>query len=145
VWQHRSPPEQGGGLWSHGTHGSTGAILCGEAGSGAAGRVAAPEPSSVGMWDLEPCDAWQHVDAHSALCLGLKLVRGGTWSTGYWQWPSGHLRKGCESPGGASILFPRTTLLNFCLGGWRQRAAPWRRLWQSMCYCAFAAETRRSP
>jgi hypothetical protein len=44
TWQRRSPYEQGGRIQSRGTHGSTGALLSREAGSGAAGHMAAPEP-----------------------------------------------------------------------------------------------------
>jgi hypothetical protein len=42
TWQHRSPPAQGGGIWSRVTRGSIRALPSREAGSGAAGHVAVP-------------------------------------------------------------------------------------------------------
>jgi hypothetical protein len=43
VWRLRSCPEPGGGSWSNGTRGGSGATLCQKARAGATGRVAAPE------------------------------------------------------------------------------------------------------
>jgi hypothetical protein len=60
TWQHRSPLEQGGGVRSYVTHGSIGALLSWEAGSGAMGHMAAPEPASIGRQGPESCDMWQH-------------------------------------------------------------------------------------
>jgi hypothetical protein len=48
TWLRQSPPQRGVEVRSRGTHGNTGALLNGKAGSGAAGRVATSEPSSVG-------------------------------------------------------------------------------------------------
>jgi hypothetical protein len=45
VCQHRSPPRRGGAVRCQGTHGSTRALLDGEAGSNAEGCVAALELS----------------------------------------------------------------------------------------------------
>jgi hypothetical protein len=45
VCQHRSPLRRGGAVRCRGTHGRTRALLDGEAGSNAKGRVAALEPS----------------------------------------------------------------------------------------------------
>jgi hypothetical protein len=59
TWQRWSPPEQGGGVWCRGTHSSVGALPSREAGSGAAGHVAVPEPSRAGRQDLQPWDMWQ--------------------------------------------------------------------------------------
>jgi hypothetical protein len=47
------------GVHNHRTCGGTGALTCKEVGSGATGRVAAPEPSYVGRWGTELWDAWQ--------------------------------------------------------------------------------------
>jgi hypothetical protein len=82
---HWSPPKWGERVWSCGTHGSTGALLSREVGSGAAGHVTAQEPSSAGRQGSEPQDMWQHVVARPAPCLGLMPVCGGTQSTGYQQ------------------------------------------------------------
>jgi hypothetical protein len=60
AWRPRSPPAQGGEVQSHGTRGGPGALPRREAGSGAAGRVAVPEPSRTGRRDPELQDAWQH-------------------------------------------------------------------------------------
>jgi hypothetical protein len=49
----QSPVEQGGWVWSCRTHGSPGALLGWEAGSGAAGHMVVPEPSSTGKWGPE--------------------------------------------------------------------------------------------
>jgi hypothetical protein len=43
TWQHHSCPEPGGGSWSHGTRGGSGAALGQEAGAGAAGHMVTPE------------------------------------------------------------------------------------------------------
>jgi hypothetical protein len=48
----------GGRAQSRETHGSTGALPCGEAGSRAEGHVAAPEPISTGRRGLELRDTW---------------------------------------------------------------------------------------
>jgi hypothetical protein len=60
TWQQWSHPEQGGGIWCHGTHGSAGALPSWKAGSGVVGHMAAPEPSRAGRQDLEPWDTWQN-------------------------------------------------------------------------------------
>jgi hypothetical protein len=60
AWRPRSPPAQGGEVQSHGTRGGPRALPRREAGSGAAGRVAVPEPSRTGRRDPELQDAWQH-------------------------------------------------------------------------------------
>jgi hypothetical protein len=64
MWQHRSSPEQGGGVRCHGTCGSVKTLPSRVAGSGAAG----------------------HVAVCLAPCLGLKPVCGGTRSVGYRQY-----------------------------------------------------------
>jgi hypothetical protein len=43
-----SPPQRGGGVRTHGTHGGIGALLNGEAGSEAVEHMAAPEPTLAG-------------------------------------------------------------------------------------------------
>jgi hypothetical protein len=59
TWQRRSPPEQRG-VWSRGTRGNARSLSSREAGSGAAGHVAAPEPSRAGRWGPESRGTWQH-------------------------------------------------------------------------------------
>jgi hypothetical protein len=54
TWQRRSPPQRGGEVRSHETHGSVGAHLSREARSGAIGHVAASEPISAGRRGPEP-------------------------------------------------------------------------------------------
>jgi hypothetical protein len=83
MWQRRSSPQQRGEVWNHGKDGRTGVHLGREARSGATGHVAATEPTSAGRRGLELYDMWQCVDALLAHCLDLKLVCGGTQSTGY--------------------------------------------------------------
>jgi hypothetical protein len=56
----RSPPQQEGKVWSHGTYGGARALLSGEVGSRAAAYVVEPDPSPVGRWGLEPQHTWQH-------------------------------------------------------------------------------------
>jgi hypothetical protein len=73
TWQHRSPPEQGGGVRYHGTRGSVGALPSREAGSGAMRHVVAPEPSRAGRWDLELQGMWSYV---LLLVLDLSLYAG---------------------------------------------------------------------
>jgi hypothetical protein len=68
---------------SRGTRDSTGAHLVKEARSGVEGHVVVPEPTSTGSCDLKLQLTWQRVDARSAPCLDLKLVCGGTRSSGY--------------------------------------------------------------
>jgi hypothetical protein len=53
MWQHRSPPQSIGEVWSHRTHGSTGAHLGRVVRFGAVGHVAAPDPTSAEKKDLE--------------------------------------------------------------------------------------------
>jgi hypothetical protein len=60
AWQHRSPPQRGGGVQSCRTHGNTGALLGREVRSGATRHVAASELSSAGRWGPELRDMWQH-------------------------------------------------------------------------------------
>jgi hypothetical protein len=60
MWQHQSPPQLGGWVWSSGTRGGTRALLSWKAGSKAAGHMAAPKLSSVGRRDPELWDTWQH-------------------------------------------------------------------------------------
>jgi hypothetical protein len=48
MWQIWSPPKQGGGVQSHGACGNAGARPSKKTRSGAAGHVAASEPSRVG-------------------------------------------------------------------------------------------------
>jgi hypothetical protein len=48
MWRHRSPPQPGGEVRSHWTHGSTGAHLGREVTFGAVGHVVALEPTSTG-------------------------------------------------------------------------------------------------
>jgi hypothetical protein len=56
--------------------------------SGAAGHVAAPEPTYVGRCGSKLQLAWQRMDAYHAPCLDLELVCGGTRSSGCRQRPS---------------------------------------------------------
>jgi hypothetical protein len=83
MWQRRSPPQLEGRVLSRSTHGSTGALPSGEAGSSVAGHVLALEPSSVKRRGPESRDAWQLVVACPVFCLDLKPVCGGTRSIGY--------------------------------------------------------------
>jgi hypothetical protein len=82
TWQRRSTTQQGGEARGHETRDSTGAHLSKEVRSGAAGHVATPEPTSVGMCGPKLQLAWQHVDACPTPCLDLELVCGGTRSSG---------------------------------------------------------------
>jgi hypothetical protein len=72
-------------LGLQGTRGGPGAAPGWAAGAGAAGHVTTPE--------LPGKHVWQRVDTRSAPCLDLKLVCGGTRSSGYRQWPSGPRRE----------------------------------------------------
>jgi hypothetical protein len=92
VWQRRSPSQLGGRVWSYETRGSVGAHLNREAGSGAMGRVAAPEPTSIGRRGSVLRDTWRLVVARSTTCLVFMLVREGTRSTGYRQSPKMRFR-----------------------------------------------------
>jgi hypothetical protein len=47
MWQHQSPPQSGGEVWSHRTRGSVRAHLSREARSGAIAHVTTPEPTSA--------------------------------------------------------------------------------------------------
>jgi hypothetical protein len=62
---------QEGRAWSHGTRGSAGAHLGRNVRSGAAGHMAAPEPTSAGRCGLKLQLTLQHVDACPAPCLDL--------------------------------------------------------------------------
>jgi hypothetical protein len=95
------------------TRGGFRAALCQEEGAGATGRVAAPELPRVGTRELGPRDIWTRVSARLALCLDLELIRGGTQSVGYRQWPWAHLERGSEPAGGANIFFP-CCFFEFC-------------------------------
>jgi hypothetical protein len=68
-----------------GVRGNAGAHLSQEVRSGAIGHMAVPEPISAGRRVPKPEGTWQHVDAHSATYLDVKLVCRGTWSAGYRQ------------------------------------------------------------
>jgi hypothetical protein len=59
TWQRRSPPEQGGRVWSCGTRGNAGALPSRDAGSRAAGHVAMPDPSRAGRRGPELRGTWQ--------------------------------------------------------------------------------------
>jgi hypothetical protein len=83
TWQRRSLPEHGGAIQSCETHGSARAVPNRKVGSGAAGHMAALEPSLAGRRDLEPWNMWQRMGACSASRLDLKPVHGGTQSAGY--------------------------------------------------------------
>jgi hypothetical protein len=69
AWWLRSPPEQGGGVWSHETCGGTGALLSREVGSRAARCVVVPEPSRMGWPGPVSRDMRQHVVTRPASCL----------------------------------------------------------------------------
>jgi hypothetical protein len=64
------------------TRGSIGAHLSNEVRSGAAGHMAALEPTSVERCGPNLQLAWQRVDARPAPCLDLELVCRGTRSSG---------------------------------------------------------------
>jgi hypothetical protein len=74
------------------------------------GYVAAPELPRAKSRSRG--DTWQPRSCLSpggrswSRCLDSKLVRGGTRSSGYQQWPRVHPGRGCEPTGGANILFP---------------------------------------
>jgi hypothetical protein len=68
---------------SQATRGSAGAHLNTEARSG--GHVVAPEPTSARRCDPKIQLMWQHMDAHSAPYLDLKLICEGARSSGYRQ------------------------------------------------------------
>jgi hypothetical protein len=85
----RGAPEPSQRLWSHDTRGGTGALPIREADSRAARHVAVLEPTSARRQVSVLRDMWRCVAAHPALYLDLKLIRGGTRSAGYRQWPLG--------------------------------------------------------
>jgi hypothetical protein len=89
TWQRRSSPQQGGEVRGHGTHGNAGALLSDEVRSGAVGHVVASEPTFVGRCGPKLQLTWQRVDARHALFLDLKLIYGGTRSSGCRQRPPG--------------------------------------------------------
>jgi hypothetical protein len=66
----------------HGPRDSTGAHLSKEVRSGAAGHVAAPKPTSAGMYGPKIQLMWQRVDARPAPYLDLELICGDTRSSG---------------------------------------------------------------
>jgi hypothetical protein len=82
TWQRRSSTQQGGEAWGHMTRGSTEAHISKEVRSGAAGHVAALEPTSAGRCGPKLHLAWQRVDARPAPCLDLELICEGTRSSG---------------------------------------------------------------
>jgi hypothetical protein len=82
AWWRQSSTQQGDKTRGHGPHGSTGAHLSKEVRSGAAGHVAAPEPTSAGRCGPKLQLTWQRVDTHPTPCLNLELVCGGTRSSG---------------------------------------------------------------
>jgi hypothetical protein len=87
TWQRRSSTQQGGEARGHVTRGSTGAHLSKEVRSGAVGHVVAPEPTSTERYGLKLQLAWKRVYARPAPCLNLKLLCGGTRSSGCRQRP----------------------------------------------------------
>jgi hypothetical protein len=93
MWQRQSSTQQGGEAWGHGTCESTGAHLSRKARSETAGHVEVSELTWIGRRGPELQGMWQRVDARSASCLDLKLVCGGTRSTGYRQRPPGPPRE----------------------------------------------------
>jgi hypothetical protein len=118
----------GGGSWSHDARDGPGASLCQEMGAGATGHVAVPElPRAlvagagamrhVAAPELPCARRWEPRDMRAcapvlSFIFDLKLVRGGTRSSGYRQWPQAHPRRVYEPTGGASIL-PRAAFLSF--------------------------------
>jgi hypothetical protein len=93
TWRPRSCPGLGSGSWSRRSRGGPGAASDWVEGAGAAGHVAAPAPTSAGRRGPELQLAWQGVYTRPAPCLDLELVCGGTWFSGYRQWPSGPPRE----------------------------------------------------
>jgi hypothetical protein len=77
----------GGGSRHHGTHGST-----------RAARAGTQEP--------RPHDTWMCVSGRLALRLYLELIRRGTRSAGYRQWPLGPRRERQQTCGWGQHLFP---------------------------------------
>jgi hypothetical protein len=59
MWQHLSPPMQGGRVRSRRACGSTRALLSREAGSEPVGHMAALKPFRVGRSGSEPWYTWQ--------------------------------------------------------------------------------------
>jgi hypothetical protein len=85
-------PGREAGAEATGTHGSPGAVLSREAGAGAAGTHGSPgaAPSLGG----------------GSRCLDLMLVRGGTRSSGYRQWPLGPPQERLRTRGCGQHPFP---------------------------------------
>jgi hypothetical protein len=118
----------GGGSWSHEARGGPRVVPCPETGAGATGHVAVPElPRAL----MAGARAMRHAAAPELpsarrreprgmrVCVpvlpfvfDLKLVCGGTRSSGYRQWPPSPLGRGYEPAGGANIL-PRAAFLSF--------------------------------
>jgi hypothetical protein len=81
TWRRRSFSYQGGGIQSHWTRGDAEAITIKEAGSGATGHVATPEPSLAKRKDPTLLCSWRRLGTRFTLCFDLKLVCMGTRSS----------------------------------------------------------------
>jgi hypothetical protein len=114
-------PSREAGAGATGTRGGPGAAPSREAGTGAVGTRGGP---GVAPSREAGTEASGHVGTHArlVLCLNLELVRGGTRSSGYRQWPPAHPGRGCEPAGGANILFP-SILSESCTLGFRSGGA----------------------
>jgi hypothetical protein len=122
TWRHQSSPLPGGGpgatghamtpepsrtgrrVWNRGTRGDTVALPCREA-----------SPVSRGTWR---CRSPPMLGARSgAVGLDLSLVRRGTWSARYRQWPPGPPRERQRTHRWGQYLFSHATLTIFILDG----------------------------
>jgi hypothetical protein len=132
----------GGGVWHRWTRGDARALPCREAGSGSMGHVVMPEPSRDMRWGLVAWDTWgcqsppvpggavwRHGTCGDARALprrevrfgtvglDLGLVRRGTRSVWYQQWPPGPPRERQGTYRWRQYLFPHVAFTIFSLVG----------------------------
>jgi hypothetical protein len=110
TWRPRSCPRPGGGAQTVGTCGIPGAAPSRERESESRGHVAASELPRAGSGSLSHGDTWQPQSypqsGGGSRCLDLKLVRRGTRSLGYRQWPPGPPRERMRTRGWGQHAFP---------------------------------------
>jgi hypothetical protein len=110
TWRPQSCPELGAGARAVGTRGDLGAAPSWEWEPVPWGHMAAPELPRAGSESLSHGDKWHPrsypQSGSGSHCLNLKLVRGGTQSSGYRQWPPGPPRERMRTYGWSQHPFP---------------------------------------
>jgi hypothetical protein len=110
TWRPHSCPKLGAGARAAGTHGNLGATPSWEREPVPRGHMAAPELPRAGSGSLSHRDTWRPRSypqpGGKSRCLDLKLVRGGTQSSGYQQWPPGPPRERMRTYGWGQHPFP---------------------------------------